>query len=268
MHRILTYSLLSGALLIAGCKNQTEGDVTTKSSEGAVTTPAGDSAENRGTSLVRVVNAVPGSGSLWVRADRETPFDTVDYKSVTPYHEIRGNIVRFAVFPRSSTRAIDWAKDTAIGTPSDSGSLASNTETMRDGERYTIFLMPNDEGQGVTMRIVNDRLERDSAKAQIRFVNAAPRAGELDLTMQGREDAVFDNVNFKSEAGFKSIDPVRGIPLTVRRDDGRTSVAPVRGIKQLQAGKSYTVVVTGLPGQWEVITFEDEIDAKPSGSTR
>jgi len=188
---------------------------------------------------------------------------------VTPYREVRGNLVRFTVFPKSGAmRGRDWSPDATAGTPSDSGSVAANTETMSDGERYTIFLMPNDNGDGVSMRIVNDRLERDSAKAQIRFVNAAPRAGELDLTMQGQKDPVFDNVNFKSEAGFKSVDPARGPSLTVRRDDGHTSVAPVRGIKQLQAGKSYTVVVSGLPGQWEVISFVDEIGANSSGSKR
>jgi hypothetical protein len=56
--------------------------------------------------------------------------------------------------------------------------------------------------------------------------------------------------------------------MTVRRDDGRTSVAPVTGIKQLQAGKSYTIVVAGLPGRWEVNTFEDEVGATPPVSAR
>jgi len=266
MRRVLTCSVLAGVALFAGCKNQTDKAVTTKTSEGTVTTPAGDSAENRGTSLVRVVDAVPGSG-LVVRADRDAPFDNVDYKTVTPYREIRGNIVRFAVFPRSgSARKHDSTMTSSAA--SDSGAIASNTETMSDGERYTIFLMPKDEGDGVTMRVVNDRLERDSAKAQIRFVNAAPRAGELDLTMQGQKDPIFDNVNYKSEAGFKSVDPERGLPLTVRRDDGRTTLASVRGIKQLKSGKSYTVVVAGLPGQWEVITFEDEIGANSPQANR
>jgi len=260
MKSVLTYSIVAGVVLLAGCKNQTDKSVTTKTSEGTVTTPAGDSAESRGTSLVRVVDAVPGS-DLVVRADKDAPFDKVDYKTVTPYREVRGNLVRFAVFPRSAGARVHDST-MASTTSSDSGALATNNEALSDGERYTIFLMPKDEGDGVTMRIVNDRLERDSAKAQIRFVNAAPRAGELDLTMQGEKDPIFDNVNYKSEAGYKSIDAERGPhALTVRRDDGRTAVAPVRGIKQLKSGKSYTVVVAGLPGQWEVITIEDEVGA-------
>lgn len=247
MRKVWTYTLVGGLAIFAACKNQTQEEVTTTSSEGSVVSPAGDSAENRGTSLVRVVNAVPGR-SLTIHADKEMPFDNIETGTVSPYREIRGNLVRFAAMAPGAPHAAG-----------DSGAMAANTETMSDGARYTIFLIPDDSGKGVTMRVVNDGLERDSAKAQVRFVNAAPQSGELDLTVQGREDALFDDVNFKSEAGYKSIDPVVDRTLTVRKEDGRTAVATVRGLKTLEAGKSYTIVISGVPGSYKVLTFQDEV---------
>lgn len=271
MNNAIACTLLAGAVLFASCNSRPDADeeVTTKSAEGTVTTPAGDSAERRGLALVRVVNAVPGSKALSVRAERDVPFDNVAYKSVTPYHAVRGNLVRFAVFPNpASSQVGDSTTGVAARMPSDSGALATNTEAMRDGERYTIFVVPDEEGRGVTMHLVHDAIERDSTKAQIRFVNAAARAGELDLTIQGETAPVFDNVNFGEEAGYKSVAPVSGQKISVRRDDGRTSVVSAKGLRKLEAGKSYTIVVAGLPGRWEVITFEDEVGAKPVVTAR
>lgn len=254
-----TIALAAGVALLAACGRGDDGTVVTKTDEGTLVSPAAAAADDRGTSLVRIVNAVPGTGSLSIQTGDEAPFGGVDYKTVTPYRQVRGNMVRFRVFSGATA-----ANDTTI---SDDLALASNNEVMADGNRYTIFILP-EEGDAamtpsgerrVTMKIVRDELETDSTKAQVRFVNGAPGAGELNLMLRGNNDPIFDDVNYRSEAGFKSIDPVTNGQLTIRRDDGRATVATVSGIRSLQAGRLYTIVVAGRPGAWEVISFEDTV---------
>jgi len=241
---------LAGALAATvACGGKKDDTVVTKTDAGTVASPSDSAANANGVSLVRVVNAAPGSGSLTVRAGDESPFSGVAYKKVTPYQEVRGNMVRF--------RITSGASDTT--------DLASNNEAMSDGNRYTIFIMPDDDttaAAGVkhlTMKVVRDEMDPDSTKAQVRFVNAAPRAGELDLAIGGQADPVFDNVNFGNEAGFKGITPVSRGQVQVRREDGKASLASVRNINSLQAGKLYTIVVTGKKGAYDVISFEDTV---------
>lgn len=243
------FSMITLAALAAtaACGSKKDENVVTKSDAGTVASPSDSTANANGVSLVRVVNAAPGSGSLTVRAGDESPFSGVAYKKVTPYQEVRGNMVRFRIVAGSDTT-----------------DLASNNESMSDGNRYTIFIMPNDDttataAKKLTMKVVRDEMDPDSSKAQVRFVNAAPRAGELDLALGGQTDPVFDNVNFGNEAGFKGITPVSRGQLQVRREDGKASLASVRNINSLQAGKLYTIVVTGKKGAYDVISFEDTV---------
>ena len=255
MRYLPIFTLAASLAATAACGGADNESVVTKTDEGTVASTTDSAAAASGVSLVRVVNAAPGSGSLTVRAGDESPFTGVAYKSVTPYREVRGNMVRFRV---------------TGGGASDTTDLVANNEVMADGNRYTIFIMPNEDGvntadaanagaRQLSMRVVRDELDADSTRAQVRFVNAAANAGELDLTMAGQTDPVFDDVNFGNEAGFKTIDPVTRGQLTIRREDGRASLASVRDIKALEAGKLYTIVVSGRRGAWDVITFEDAV---------
>lgn len=253
MRYLPIFTLAASIAAMAACGGNDNQTVTTKTDAGTVASPTDSAADAAGVSLVRVVNAAPGSGSLTVRAGDESPFTAVAYKTVTPYREVRGNMVRFRV---------------TGGGANDTTDLAANNEVMTDGNRYTIFIMPDDDddanaanagGKELTMKVVRDELDADSTKAQVRFVNAAADAGELDLAIAGQSDPLFDDVNFGNEAGFKTIDPVTRGQLTVRREEGNRSLASVRDIRSLEAGKLYTIVAAGTPGKWEVISFEDTV---------
>ena len=266
MNAISKVSFAVAALLLAGCKNQTDRPVTTKSDQGTTTTAAGDVAEKRGTSLIRVVNALPGHPSVSIRVDSTTPFEHVAYKTVTPYRELRGNNVKFVLYdaarmPSAVTSDNDSAR---AGDSATNDGLATNNELMQDGERYTIFVMPSDDGTGARMRVVRDELKTDQDKARIRFVNAVPLGGELDLRAANEKDPIFDNVNFGNEAGYKDVDPMTSVTLAVRGD--KTAGVTVRDIKRLDAGKSYTVVAAGRPGKVAVIDFEDTIAGGAAGA--
>jgi hypothetical protein len=264
MHIISRTSVAALAVVLAGCSNQTERPVTTKSAQGSTTSAAGDVAEDRGTSLVRVVHALGTHSAVTIRVDDSTAaFENVSFKTVTPYREQRGNTVKFVLFDAARVPAAGATPNDAdsahmVGDSGDANDgLATNNEMMQDGERYTVFVMPSDDGTGARMRVVRDAPDTDDGKARIRFVNAVPLGGELDLRATNQEDAIFDDVNYGNEAGYKDIDPRANVTLTVRGD--KTSATSVRDLKRIDAGKSYTVVAAGRAGKVTVIHFEDEV---------
>jgi hypothetical protein len=262
MMMITRTSAAAVALVLAACSNQTDRPVTTKSDQGATTSAAGDVAEDRGTSLVRVVNALPTHPAVTIQVNDSTAaFENVTYKTVTPYRELRGNNIRFVLFDAARVPSPEEQRNAdSVAMPGDSGDvgdgLATNNEMMQDGERYTVFVMPSDDGTGARMRVVRDAPDTEDGKARIRFVNAVPLSGELDLRAANQEEPIFDDVNYGNEAGYKDVDPM-SVTLSVRGEKG--SPATIRDIKRLEAGKSYTVVAAGRAGRMTVINFEDEV---------
>ncbi len=234
-HAVLLAGLVAGLM---ACEARTDRPVTTTTAKGTSTTPSGEVAEDRGRALVRYVNAVPGHPGAVLRTGEEAPFQPVSYKSVTPYVELRENVARFEL--------VDPAGKV----------LASNNEALLDGERYTIVALPEDDDPAaVTLRVLHDELQPDEGKARLRVINALTGVGEIDVHLDSRKDALFDGVNPGMEAGFKDLDPVGG-RLAITREDGGPPVVTLAR-KQFQAGRAYTVVVTGQAGQAEAITFDD-----------
>lgn len=244
--KISTASLLAGFVLLSACSRdaQTEQEVTTKTAGGeASTSISGDSADKRGEALVRVVNAVPETKSLTVRADETHALPAVEYKNVTAYQPIDRNWVTFQV-SRSSDSTYS--------------PLETNREMLTDGHRYTIVVMrENDDASGLKTRIVRDDLANDATKAQVRVINAAEGFDEIDVRRKGvNDDDLFSGVNVGSEAGFKAIDPWAGT-LEFRAEDGKRLLASIPKV-DLQAGKSYTVVLApGKSGKLDAFWFED-----------
>jgi hypothetical protein len=238
---LLVLCLGAGAAGLGGCDAKTDRPVTTTTPQGTSTTPSGAVAEERGKALVRFVNALPGHPGVVLRSGEESPFQAVSYKSVTPYVEVAENVARFElVDPRGQV-------------------LATNAETLRDGERYTVVAMAGEEPDEITLRVLHDRLEAGEGKARLRVVNALSGVGDIDVHLDNRDDALFEDVTPGAEAGFQDLEPVGG-RLAIRRDDGDRPVVTLAR-KQFQAGRAYTVVVTGREGQAEAITFDDVLSA-------
>jgi hypothetical protein len=84
----------------------------------------------------------------------------------------------------------------------------------------------------------------------------------VDLFIKGQKDPLFDGVNFKAEAGWKDVDPASGT-LVVRPDNKTTTLATLAN-QQLEASKSYTFVVVGKPGKYEIVKVEDTVAKDPS----
>jgi hypothetical protein len=243
--KIATASLLAGAVLLSACSRdaQTEDEVTTRTAGGeASTSISGDSADKRGEALVRVVNAVPETRSLTVRADETHALPAVEYKKVTAYTPIDRNWVTFQVSKSSDSTYAP---------------LETNREMLTDGHRYTIVVMRDDDETGLKTRIVRDDLANDATKAQVRVINAAEGFDEIDVRRRGvNDDDLFSGVNVGSEAGFNAIDPWAGA-LEFRAEDGKRLLATIPKV-DLQAGKSYTIVLApGKGGKLDAFWFED-----------
>jgi hypothetical protein len=235
-------SVFAVVALLSACRDaQTDKEVTTRSSTGdAAVSMSGDSADKRGMALVRVVNAVPNAPKLVVRADPAHELAMAEYRKVTAYQPIDRNWVTFEV----STTG-----DSAFEP------LTTNREMLTDGHRYTIVVM-RDSAQKFETRVLRDEISDDTANAHLRVIHAARGIDEVNVVRRGVEGTLLEGVNFTMEAGYRAIDPWNGT-LEIRSEDGNRLLLTIPNLT-LQAGKSYTIVLTrNAAGKLESFRFDD-----------
>ena len=242
--RKLLAVMAGGALLATvGCNETRDtGAVKTRTAEGTSTAPPAEAAENRDLAMVRVVNASPADKAVTVWAGDSVAFADVGYKSTSDWQTIADDRFNFQI------------KNAAGGDP-----LAENRENLQGGGHYTIVALPDQGGDDKrNLRVLDDDLKPVPAdKARIRFINGVAADMDVDLLISGREDPLFDGVNFKAEAGWDEVDPTAGT-LTVRPDNKSNTVATLSNVK-LEGGKSYTFVLTGRNTKYELIKIEDTV---------
>jgi hypothetical protein len=239
---LYTGLLAGGAVFLAGaCRdNRDTGAVNTKTAEGSSSAPAADMAESRDVALVRVINAIPAGGPVTILAGDTAAFSGVDYKTATPFREIRDDRFNFKLGSAENP-------------------LAENRENLNGGGHYTIVAMPDAGGADKrNLRVLDDDLQPVSPeKARVRVINAVPGDLEISVFVRGREDALFDGINFKSEAGWGHIDPVAGT-LEIRPEGKKSVLASLPNVT-FEGGKSYTFVVAGTPAKPSIIKIEDDV---------
>jgi hypothetical protein len=196
-------SLLAVATIVVAvaCKKDDAVIKTTSDGEANLSASA-DSADARGHSLVRVINAGNGGKDVALSLGDATLFDNVKAATVTDYREVAANLAKFSAHAVGST---------------DTAALAQNDQILMDGNRYSVFLIAEDLSRN-TLRIVKDEVIPDSGMTRIRVVHAAPGGPELDISIANAKDKLFSGVNFKSEAGYKDIEPAK-VVLEVRAKD-------------------------------------------------
>jgi Domain of unknown function (DUF4397) len=242
MLRGLCTGMLAGAavFLASACNTSRDtGAVSSRTSEGTTNAPASDVAEQRDVALVRVVNAVP-AGAVTIYAGDSSAFPSVGYKTATEFREIPDDRFNFKLGSKDSP-------------------LAENRENLDGGGHYTIIAMPDAGGADKrNLRVLDDGLKAVSPdKARVRVINAIPGDLEVSAFVRGRQDPLFDGINFKSEAGWSEFDPVAGT-LEIRPEGKKNVLASLPGVK-LEGGKSYTFVVAGTPSKVEIIKIEDDV---------
>jgi hypothetical protein len=222
--------LVTMLLLAAACSSEPKQTqpVTSKSDSGTSTAPPAKEVEQRDNALVRVINAAPGSGSFDIFADDQKLFESVAFKSVTPYRELKDGLHSFRVRQVGQSTAPP---------------IAENSEGLSGGKHYTIMVMPGNNDK-TTLNVVNDNITAPPAdKAQVRVIHASPDAGEVDIVEKQGNKKLFSGVNFEKETRYMDVDPMK-TTLEVRREGQEQPIVTVPNAN-FEKGKFYTIVVTG-----------------------
>jgi Domain of unknown function (DUF4397) len=242
---VMAVSLTAACALESG---RTE-SVTTTTDKGTSNAPSSKEAEKRDKALVRVVQALPNVEGVDAYVGDSKEFLNVSYKTVTPYKEVPDAQEQFAI--------------KAAGHDS-TQPLAQNREGIRGGDHYTAIAMPSTDGMA-TLRVVSDSLTPPpSGKASIRIVNASPEAGEVNVFMKDKGNAIFEGVNPQTVTFYKEVDPMTGT-LEVR-PQGKTNVLLAVPNATLEAGHIYTYVITGKVNgapKLEAIKIDDRLVGAP-----
>lgn len=243
LNRAPAFAALALAAVIAGCEKRDNTDT----ADGVV---ASDSSRE-GSSFVRLVNAVPSDVAIDVFADDAAVFSGVAFKTVTPFQTLKDNLVTLELRPTGSA-----AGDTTEP-------LAQNREMLANGDRYTVVILPAEGDGNPTIRVLEEPTDSGEAgKARIRVVNAAQGVETFDVFVPGSTDPFFDDVDFRTEAGFKDMDAGTG-KIVIRADDGGPVLVTLPE-RNYEAGKTYTFILTNkspASRELEVVTVEDDVPA-------
>lgn len=240
---------LSGLLFVGflayACQQAPTADAIVSMTEnGSSLSPSGRKAQQHGTSMVRLANALPGREGLEVLRDSVSLVANVPFGGVSPYVEVADNTIRF-MLRRSGSPAM----------------VANADHRLQDGLRYTVVALADRNG-GTTMRVIRDDLVPDEGRARVRVIHAAPALDDVAVAMTGATDPLFANLEYGGDAGFKDVAPTTA-GFTFRRELGGPPVLALRSMG-LTSGTAYTFILTSRPnGQLMAISFSD---AGASGS--
>ncbi len=236
------------AASITGCgQSRDTGTVTSKAGGQTSVAPSSDAVEKRDHALIRAVNAIPERPAVTIYAGDSAAFRNVAFKSATAYKEIPDDLFNIEI---------------KAGDKPDGESLASNHEKLADGGHYTVVALPAEDPDDLNLRVLDDGLKpMANGKARTRFINGMAGDTDVDLFVRGQKDPLFDGVNFKAEGGWKEVDPMAGT-LVVKPDNKNSTLATLSGV-DLKAGTSYTFVLVGRPGKYEIVQIQDEVASAP-----
>lgn len=222
--------------------------VTSTTNTATSTAPPAREAERRNNALVRVAHLVPGAPSVDVFLGDNKAFANAAYKQITPYMEVAKGDMK--------VRIRQAGQDAA--TP-----LVEDNEDFDNGKRYTIVALPTSGGRPEIEVLEDDFVAPASGKAKVRIIHAALDAGDVDVYVTGRQDALFDDISFKDDGDdYKEIDPINGA-LEIRQEDRNVVLVTVPNA-MLEAGKLYTIFITGQTrgaARLEATVIADEFGA-------
>ena len=238
---------LSGLLATACGGKPTDTSIRTTTPSGSFTSPSGQQAAERDRALLRVVSAMPGASRLDLFVEGEKIAAGVEYRTITPFLNVAAG--------RQSLRLRPAGLDTAEP-------LAEETRQLDAGRYYTVVIMPGDEnGPAATVHVFEDPMDPpDENRAVLRFVHAASDAGRIDVSLQGRPEAVATGLEFQQASAFVDIEP-SAAPIAVRPAQRTETMFQVPDQKLAAAG-IYTIILVGrtrIAPPLETLVIEDRL---------
>lgn len=131
--------------------------------------------------------------------------------------------------------------------------LATATANLGGGKFYSVFVA--DTLKSTKLLVVEDDLKAPATdKANVRFINLSPGAPALDLSIQGKDGALFTAKAFKEFTTFSSIDPSESYTFEVKQTGTTTVKATLPAVK-IEKGKIYTIWAKGLSSKTDSTQF-------------
>lgn len=224
--QIASSALLIAALAAAGCDRKEDKVVASETPSGTAATSTA-TADQRDQALIRVIHAIPDASAVDVLADEQTLETNVAYGTATQYKAVPANVDDFAV--RTAGQQ--------------AGLLAENSESVMSGRHYTLIAYPGKDNERAELQVITDDHEAPEAgHARVRVINAAADLDAVDVHVPGEKDAWLDDVDFREATGYEKLETTAKT-IELRAADGRRVIAKPR--IQVEAGKSYTIVVVG-----------------------
>jgi hypothetical protein len=122
--------------------------------------------------------------------------------------------------------------------------LAKSTLLLTNGKAYSLFIA--DVPSKAAFTLVEDDLTSPAAdKANLRFINMSPDAGNLDLAVTGQAAPLFTKTLFKGVTAFSAITPGSEINFEIRENAKTEVLAKIEKVK-IEKGKIYTIWAKGL----------------------
>ncbi len=184
--------------------------------------------------FINITNAAPTTGTfnIYVDQNKINTGGAVSFGGTTGYMQ-----------------ALPGTHNVKFTTASSTESLISKDITLEANTVSSLFLIGS--GANLDYLKIKDELGSvTSAKAFVRFINLSPTAPTLNLAVKDGEAIITDKA-YKASSAFIEIEPKAYVFALKDKTNGNT-LSELASI-ELKAGKSYTVIATGLltPGGTE-----------------
>jgi hypothetical protein len=130
--------------------------------------------------------------------------------------------------------------DFELRTAGNAKPLATNSENLSAGERYTVVGFNKTDGTSGVAVFRENVSQPETGKARIRLIHVADGADELDVFPAGAKDSIGEGFSYKTDSSAE-IDPdVTSLEI---RKGGEERVWVKVSDLSLEAGRTYTIVV-------------------------
>ena len=192
--------------------------------------------------LVRVAHFAPGllKGDVYVvYVNGQLQLKGVPYKTVSDYLKVEPG--KFKVEVREA------------GEPADSPPVIAATVDLEAGAAYTVAVF----GQLTSVQaalLTDDMSPPASSKSKVRFIQAIPGEGAVDLVSGG--DVLISNARFPSASDYQEV-PAGSVDVEVRKAGSSEVLAKADNVKLSSGAISSLVAVGGIGQKLELLDIPD-----------
>jgi hypothetical protein len=189
---------------------------------------------------IRFVHAVPGAGpaTLNISVDGAgVSGSPVSFGKVSEPLEVKAGAAKLTVAPTDGKAA-----------------LASGSEALVDGAKYTVVALPKKEGKGADVKVFRDGKPK-SGVARFRAIHAGPELGSPDVKVGS--SVVAEKLAYGDATDYADVSPGTQ-DVSVTRAGGKGGPLATKPDVPLSTGTATTAVIVGSRGEpTRIVTISD-----------